>query len=141
MKNFIILSCLLFVTPCISAAQTITTDDLEQRYGRGNSGGSDNNAFCLIVDYNAYDEAAKKNGLGLTVQQQKTFLSIVIKNISDRERYVDSDDIEVLTAKGNVVSPTNRNRTYISPGQSVTLSGLTFKLPISQVNEVKIKCY
>jgi len=160
----IFIACLMFT--CIASAQMITNADLEKKFGPSDSSSTqtaaDPSDLCTVVNYNIHDDVRRSktpetvvmnpqpyknlSQYGYTVggnivERKTTYMSVTIKNNTERMKRVSPSDISVKTIKGNVTSPQGKENAYINPGETKTLTGLVFSNGLSQVVSVQCSCY
>ncbi len=133
--------------------------DSQGKHTSGAGGGE----FCTVIDFNSYDETAQRTTPAVVTSRQQhdgdtsygtgiasggntikfktaTYASVTIRNNTDRDRRISVRDVKAYTIKGNVSTPLNDKTEYISPGQTVTITGIKFN-PLSQIDSIKVTCF
>ncbi len=129
---------------------------------QGNASSESTQESCIVVNFSSYDETSQRSRAGIITTSQErygntsfgsgvvtgggtvtnkiaTYVSVTIRNNSEREKRITASDVKAYTIKGNVSTPINEKIEYIGPGQSATITGLKFN-PISQIVDVKVSC-
>lgn len=154
----VVVLALMILSVSFVFGQTITNEDLERKYGPGNSYSQTESGSgdpCTVVNYDIYDDSRLhtnpsyvtnfgKTGVvtgGNVVQSKTTYMTVTIKNNTQNMKRVSSSDISVRTIKGNTVSPSGGEIVYIGAGETKTLDGLLFRQGLSQAISIKCSCY
>ncbi len=159
MTTKLLVAAVVLTLPCYAAAQMLTNEDLEKKYGPSGSSSTQSEASkedpCIVVNYNTFDDTkvhstptilntTKKGSVlpgGHVYQSTTTYMSVSIKNNTQTMKRIVPSDIIVKTIKGTTSSPSGTEPVYINPGETKTIDGLKFSRGLPQATSVKCVCY